>query len=65
MVKRDGWYYIFYSGNVSDYHNGSGSQNGALGRQILVDRITWQNNWPSISDGTPSTAPAPWPGLAN
>lgn len=117
MVKRDGWYYIFYSGNVYDYHyrtgvarsqslfgpyekhggpilsnngrwvgpghgsvvqagsfdyfvyhawtnNGSGTQNGALGRQILVDRINWQDHWPSISDGTPSTTAQPWPGEA-
>jgi beta-xylosidase len=115
MVKRDGFYYIFYSGNVYDYryrtgvarskdlfgpyekhgapilanngrwvgpghgsvvpvgpldyfvyhawtNNGAGTQDGALGRQILVDRIRWQDGWPSISDGTPSTTPQPWPG---
>jgi arabinan endo-1,5-alpha-L-arabinosidase len=115
LVKRDGVYYLFYSGNVYDhryrtgvarasslagpyekkgapilannerwvgpghgsvvtvggmdyfvYHAwtnaGNGTQAGATGRQVLVDRIAWQDGWPSIHDGTPSRTPQPWPG---
>jgi len=41
---------------------GDGTQLGADGRQVLVDRIDWSGGWPSISDGTPSHTPQPWPG---
>ena len=109
MVKRNGTYYLFYSGNVYDsryrtgvarasqllgpytkhgapilannatwvgpghgsvvpvgaddyfvYHAWRASDMGA-GRQVMADRITWQNGWPQISDGTPSQTPQPWP----
>ncbi|MDB4995703.1 MAG: glycoside hydrolase, family 43 [Myxococcaceae bacterium] len=33
-------------------------------RQTLVDAIRYENGWPKISDGTPSTGPRPWPGEA-
>jgi len=115
IVKRDGSYYLFYSGNVYDhryrtgvaraaaltgpyekhgtpilannerwvgpghgsvvsvsgkdyfvYHawtnDGAGAHLLSAGRQVLVDRIVWSGGWPSISDGTPSRTPQPWPG---
>jgi GH43 family beta-xylosidase len=115
LVKRDGRYYLFYSGNAYDHHyrtgvaradsvtgpyeklgppilsnngawvgpghgsvvtvegvdvfvyhawrnDGSGIQDGSAGRQILLDRIVWIDGWPRLSDGTPSSAPQPWPG---
>jgi len=115
LVKRNGTYYLFYSGNVYDeryrtgvarassllgpyekhagpflqnnatwvgpghgsvivvggldyfvYHawhnNGSGGNNTALGRHVLVDRIDWADGWPVIHDGSPSRTPVPWPG---
>jgi GH43 family beta-xylosidase len=33
-------------------------------RQTLVDAIRYENGWPKISDGTPSTGAQPWPGEA-
>lgn len=115
IVKRDGTYYMFYSGNVYDfryrtgvarasvltgpyekkgapilannerwvgpghgsvvsvadedyfvYHAwpnaGNGQHNGDAGRHILVDKIVWQDGWPTIHDGTPSRTPQIWPG---
>ena len=117
LVKRDGMYYLFYSGNVYDdryrtgvarsaallgpyekhsgpilqnnetwvgpghgsvvvaggldyfvYHawrnDGSGGNDTSQGRNVLVDRIQWQDGWPVIHDGTPSRTPVPWPGEA-
>jgi hypothetical protein len=114
LIKRNGTYYLFYSGNVYDYryrtgvarassllgpyakhgapilanndrfvgpghgsvvpvgsadyfvyhawlNAGDGTQQGAAGRQVFVDRIVWSNGWPAISDGTPSRTPQPWP----
>jgi hypothetical protein len=116
VVARDGFYYLFYSGNVYDhryrtgvarsasvlgpyeklgppilgnnerwvgpghgsvvqvggldyfvYHAwtnaGDGTNDGALGRNVLVDRIVYENGWPRIHDGTPSRSPQPWPGV--
>lgn len=113
VVKRDGMYYMFYSGNVYDYryrtgvaraknlagpwekrgnpiltnnaqwvgpghgsvvrvkdtdyfvyhawrNNGAG-RNGA-GRFVLVDKITWKDGWPTIANGSPSSASQPYPG---
>jgi hypothetical protein len=115
LIKRDGTYYLFYSGNVYDdryrtgvarsaslegpyekhgdpiltnnaswvgpghgsvvvvggldyfvyhaWHNdGSGNNDTSQGRNVLVDRIQWQNGWPVIHDGSPSRTPVPWPG---
>ena len=42
---------------------GNGTQNGAMGRQVLVDRIDWQDGWPHIHDGTPSRSAQNWPGV--
>lgn len=116
IVERDGFHYMFYSGNVYDnryrtgvarsvgplgpyeklgapilannerwvgpghgsvvtvhgldyfvYHAwanaGNGKNDGAKGRQVLVDRIVWENGWPRIHDGTPSRMQQPWPGV--
>jgi GH43 family beta-xylosidase len=41
---------------------GDGTAATAKGRMVLLDRITWKDGWPSISDGTPSKAAQPWPG---
>ena len=115
VVKRDGMYFMFYSGNVYDhryrtgvaraakitgpwekkgapiltnnaawvgpghgsvvrvgdtdwftYHAWRNAGNGTAvtgsGRMVLVDRITWKNGWPSIANGSPSTASQPAPG---
>ncbi len=119
IVKRNGTYYLFYSGNVYDYryrtgvarssalagpyekhgppilgnnerwvgpghgsvvtangkdyfvyhawpNAGDGTHLTSAGRHVLVDRIVWGGDgWPSISDGTPSRTPQPWPGEDN
>ncbi|HSC88302.1 MAG TPA: family 43 glycosylhydrolase [Polyangiaceae bacterium] len=44
--------------------NGEGGRDAAAGRHVLVDRIVFDNGWPKISDGTPSTTHQPWPGFA-
>jgi arabinan endo-1,5-alpha-L-arabinosidase len=36
-----------------------GTNDPGPGRHVLVDRITWENDWPRISDGTPSRTPQP------
>jgi GH43 family beta-xylosidase len=41
---------------------GDGTQLPSGGRRVLVDRILWDEGWPSIHDGTPSRSPVPWPG---
>jgi arabinan endo-1,5-alpha-L-arabinosidase len=30
-------------------------------RVLMVDKITWANDWPKINDGTPSTTAQPMP----
>lgn len=42
---------------------GDGTQDGAKGRHVLVDRVVWQDGWPRIHDGTPSRTQQPWPGV--
>ncbi len=42
--------------------NGSGGREQGLGRQVLVDKITFVDNWPVIHNGSPSTGLMPWPG---
>jgi beta-xylosidase len=114
LVKRFGYYFLFYSGNVYDeryrtgvarstslfgpyekhgapilginsqwvgpghgsvvavgdadffvYHawlnDGSDRPVAASGRQVLVDRITYADGWPSIGAGSPTTTPQPCP----
>lgn len=47
-------------------NNGTGGNDTAKGRHILVDEVVWNaNGWPSIHDGTPSEASRPWPGESN
>jgi beta-xylosidase len=36
---------------------------GGLGRQLLIDPITWKNGWPQINDGHPSNGPRLGPAL--
>lgn len=43
-------------------NNGSGTHDGAKGRQVLVDRVVWESGWPRIHDGTPSRSLQTWPG---
>jgi beta-xylosidase len=114
LVRRFGYYFLFYSGNVYDeryrtgvarstsllgpyekhgapilgmnsqwvgpghgsvvtvgdsdffvYHawlnDGSDHPVAASGRQVLVDRITYADGWPSIGAGSPTTTPQPCP----
>jgi GH43 family beta-xylosidase len=109
LVRHDGSYYLFYSGNVYDarYRTGVARASSLLGpyekhgapilannatwvgpghgsvvtvgdadyfvyhawaatdmtrgRQVLLDRIVWENGWPRIADGTPGTGLAAWP----
>jgi beta-xylosidase len=114
LVKRSGYYFLFYSGNVYDqryrtgvarstsllgpyekhgdpilginsqwvgpghgsvvsigdsdffvYHawlnDGSDGPIAASGRQVLVDRITYADGWPSIGAGSPTVSLQPWP----
>ncbi len=42
--------------------NGSGQQDPAGGRQVLVDEIEIVDGWPRIHDGTPSETLRNWPG---
>lgn len=116
LIRRDGMYFMFYSGNVYDhryrtgvaraasvlgpyekfgppilgnnerwvgpghgsvvsiagldyfvYHAwtnaGNGTQSGDAGRQVLVDRIVWDQSWPKIHDGSPSRSQQLWPGV--
>jgi len=114
VVARDGFFYMFYSGNVYDhryrtgvarsvsvlgpyeklgppilannevwvgpghgsvipvggidylvYHawrNKGDGTNDPGGRMVLVDRIFYENGWPRIGDGTPSSSRQAWPG---
>jgi GH43 family beta-xylosidase len=45
------------------HNNGSGGHDSSRGRVVLVDRIRFEDGWPRIADGTPSTGPQPWPGV--
>ena len=51
--------YFIYHAWMND---GQGMQDDGKGRRDLVDRITWVDGWPKISDGSPSASPQPWPG---
>lgn len=115
VVKRDGRYFMFYSGNVYDhryrtgvaratsltgawekkgapiltnnerwvgpghgsvvrvgdvdwfaYHAwqnaGNGTAVGAKGRMVLLDRISWNDGWPSIANGSPTVGAQLAPG---
>lgn len=52
--------YFIYHAWVS---NGAGGRDSTQGRHVLLDKITFTNNWPVLSDGTPSTTLQPWPGF--
>ena len=63
VVTTNGKQYFVYH---AWRNNGTGGNDTANGRQILVDEIVWNaNGWPSIHDGTPSEAARPWPGETN
>lgn len=52
-------YFVYHAWNAAP----GGSNDGAAGRQVLVDRIAWQaDGWPQIADGSPSRTAQPWPG---
>ncbi len=51
-------YFVYHAWTATP----GGGNDGAIGRQVLVDRIAWEaDGWPRINDGTPSRAPEPWP----
>ena len=58
MPVGDKDYFVYHAWTNA----GDGTQLSSGGRQILVDRIEWIDGWPSISDGSPSHTPQPWPG---
>lgn len=39
----------------------NGKHDTSKGRYGLIAPITWQNGWPVMGNGTPVTAPMPWP----
>ncbi len=50
-------YFVYHA-----WHNdGSGTNDGSQGRNILVDKITWSDGWPKIANGSPSTTRQPAP----
>ena len=52
-------YFVYHA-----WHNdGNGKNDGATGRNVLVDRIQWEGGWPKIHDGTPTSAAQDWPGV--
>jgi GH43 family beta-xylosidase len=51
-------YFVYHAWTAAP----GGVNDGAHGRQVLVDRITWgSDGWPSIGDGSPSRTLQPWP----
>lgn len=60
VVAVGGLDYFVYHGWVNA---GNGTQDGAKGRHVLVDRIEWEEGWPRIHDGTPSRSQQLWPGV--
>ncbi|HVH44814.1 MAG TPA: family 43 glycosylhydrolase [Labilithrix sp.] len=50
-------YFVYHA-----WHNAGDGTTGGGGRQVLVDRITWSDGWPSIANGSPSSGAQPWPG---
>lgn len=62
VVAVDGKDYFVYH---AWHDNGAGGNDGARGREVLVDEIVWgAEGWPSIHGGTPSTGWQPWPGVS-
>ncbi len=51
--------YFVYHAWVAD---GSGGRDSTQGRQVLVDQIRFENNWPVIFNGSASTVSLPRPG---
>jgi GH43 family beta-xylosidase len=51
--------YFVYHAWVED---GAGKNDSSQGRQVLVDRITFESDWPLIANGSPSTTALPRPG---
>ena len=58
VAVGDSDYFVYHAWKAAV----GGGHDGAAGRQVLVDRIVWQDGWPRIGDGTPGRALAPWPG---
>lgn len=51
-------------GDVFVYHawtNAGGTNDEAASRQMMVDRIAWEDGWPRIHDGSPSRSWLPAP----
>jgi GH43 family beta-xylosidase len=54
-------YFVYHAWSAAP----GGVNDGARGRQVLVDRIAWNaDGWPSIFDGTPSRSLQVWPGAS-
>ncbi len=51
-------YFVYHAWSATP----QGGNDVAAGRQVLLDRIVWQDGWPRIGDGTPGRALEPWPG---
>jgi arabinan endo-1,5-alpha-L-arabinosidase len=51
-------YFVYHSW----VENGAGQHDSGQGRQVLIDEITFEDNWPKIREGSPSTGYQPWPG---
>ena len=60
VVQVQGLDHFVYHGWINA---GNGTNDGTKGRQVLVDRIVWDNGWPRIHDGSPSRSQQLWPGV--
>ena len=54
----DRLYFVYHAWHAAP----GGEHDGARGRVILVDEITFADGWPRVHDGTPSEGLRPWPG---
>jgi hypothetical protein len=57
VAAGDRLYFVYHA-----WHAAGDVHDGARGRVILVDEITFVDGWPRIHDGTPSEGLRPWPG---
>ncbi len=59
VLQVEGADYFFYHAWTNA---GNGTHLQSEGRHGLLDRIQWEDGWPRISDGSPSSTWLPWPG---
>lgn len=53
ISTRSGEYFIYHAWR----NNGAGRQDESKGRNVLLDKIDWVDDWPSINGGKPSDTP--------